>query len=173
VDTGAFVPVGRVARLHGLKGEIVVRPAGEVPFPFSEGMGVWFLPPPLDAARSGIVALVRETSAGHVIHVAGVDTADAARGLVGRTVSVRRADVPQDWEEAEPSVIGFEVFDERRGDLGVIEDVIVTGANDVWVVHGEHFGEILVPVIDEVLLDLDETRGTARVRLLPGLIEGE
>jgi 16S rRNA processing protein RimM len=52
-------------------------------------------------------------------------------------------------------------------------DVIETGANDVWVVQGTRFGEVLLPVTDEVVLDVDDASGTAHVRLLPGLIDGE
>ena len=59
------------------------------------------------------------------------------------------------------------VVDEARGVLGEIVEVIVTGANDVWVVDGP-FGEVLLPVIDDVVLDVDEEARTAQVRLLAG-----
>jgi 16S rRNA processing protein RimM len=51
-----------------------------------------------------------------------------------------------------------------------VAEVIVTGANDVWVVRGGRWGEVLVPIIDEVVHDIDESSGTASVRLLPGLL---
>ena len=173
MDTDAFVPVGRVVRLHGLKGDIVVRPADDVPFPLSAGLNLWFVPPPMTGPRSGSVALVRATPKGQVVHVTGFDSADAARALVGKTVSVRSADAPQGWDDGEPDLVGVLVVDEERGALGSIEEVIVTGANDVWVVRGEAFGEVLIPVIDDVVLDFDEATDTVSVRLLPGLVEGE
>ena len=173
MDIDAFVPVGRVVRLHGLKGDIVVRPAGDVPFPYSEGLGVWFLPPPLEGARSGPVRDVRDIATGQVLHVTGVDSAAAARLLVGKTVSVRAATVPDDWGAEEIDLTGLLVVDEDRGELGFIEDVIVTGANDVWVVRGERYGAVLVPAIDDVVLAFDEDSDIVRVRLLPGLIEDE
>ena len=46
MNAGTFVPMGRVARLHGLKGEVVVHTLDGVPFLVSEGMRVWFVPPP-------------------------------------------------------------------------------------------------------------------------------
>ena len=61
--------------------------------------------------------------------------------------------------------------DEERGELGVIDEIIVTGANDVWVVRGGPLGEVLIPVIDDCVLEVDTETRTARVRLLPGLIE--
>jgi 16S rRNA processing protein RimM len=173
MDTDAFVPVGRVVRLHGLKGDIVVRSAGDVHFPLSEGLHLWFVPPPLGGARAGAVAQVRQTPKGQIVHVTGFETADASRVLVGKTISVRSADAPQGWDDEEPDLVGVLVVDEERGALGSIEEVIVTGANDVWVVRGERYGEVLVPVIDDVVLDFDEESDTVTVRLLPGLIVGD
>jgi 16S rRNA processing protein RimM len=82
------------------------------------------------------------------------------------------ADVPAELipEPAEDPV-GMSVFDEERGGLGVIDEVLVTGANDVWIVRGGPFGEVLIPVIDQCVLELDWDAMVARVRLLPGLIE--
>jgi 16S rRNA processing protein RimM len=173
MDTDAFVPVGRVVRLHGLKGDIVVRPAGDVPFPLSAGLRLWFVPPPMTGPRAGAVASVRATPKGQIVHVTGFEDADGARALVGRSVSVRSADAPEGWDDEEPDLVGVLVVDEERGALGAIEEVILTGANDVWVVRGERYGEVLVPVIDEVVVDFDEETDTVTVRLLPGLIEGE
>jgi 16S rRNA processing protein RimM len=50
--------------------------------------------------------------------------------------------------------------------------VIVTGANDVWVVEGP-FGEILIPVIADVVMGVSENDGVIVVRLLDGLMPGE
>jgi 16S rRNA processing protein RimM len=173
MDTDAYVPVGRVVRLHGLRGDIVVRPAGDVPFPLSEGLRLWFVPPPLEGPRAGTVAQVRTTAKGQIVHLAGFETAEAARALVGKTASARSADVPEGWDDEEPDLVGVVVVDEERGRLGTIAEVIITGANDVWVVRGGPLGEVLVPVIDDVVGDYDEDTDTVRVRLLPGLIEGE
>jgi len=48
----------------------------------------------------------------------------------------------------------------------------VTGANDVWVVHGP-YGEVLLPVIDDVVVSFDEDAETVMVTLLPGLLPEE
>ena len=63
--------------------------------------------------------------------------------------------------------------DTARGVLGDVVDVIVTGANDVWVVEGGPHGRVLLPVIDPVILSVDLEARTAEVELLPGLIEDE
>jgi hypothetical protein len=59
MKAGTFVPMGRIARLQGLKGEVVVHVLDGVPFLVSEGMRVWFVPPPAgvrDGSSHGGVA---------------------------------------------------------------------------------------------------------------------
>ena len=76
-------------------------------------------------------------------------------------------------EVEEPEdLTGYRVVDAGRGDIGVVSDVIVTGANDVWVGSGR-LGEVLVPVIDSVVEAVDAESREIRVRLLPGLLDDE
>ena len=92
--------------------------------------------------------------------------------LLGREIVAKTAELPGDLlrqVEEKPDPIGLKVTDDERGLLGVVEDVIVTGANDVWVVDGP-LGEVLLPVIDECVVSVDWDERTARVRLLPGLV---
>jgi 16S rRNA processing protein RimM len=83
----------------------------------------------------------------------------------------RPADLPEEWGDEADNEIGLRVIDVDRGDIGTVADVIVTGANDVWVLRNGPYGEVLIPVIDDVVLEIDEVEGTASVRLLPGLID--
>jgi 16S rRNA processing protein RimM len=48
-------------------------------------------------------------------------------------------------------------------------DVLETGANDVYVIQGPR-GEILVPAIDECVVDVDVEAGKMTVRLMEGLL---
>jgi 16S rRNA processing protein RimM len=50
---------------------------------------------------------------------------------------------------------GMEVFDEKGIRLGIVEEVLRTGANDVYVVLTENDDEILLPAIDSVILKVD------------------
>ena len=53
--------------------------------------------------------------------------------------------------------------------LGTLEDVMETGANDVYVVNGGG-REILLPAIRECILKVDLEAGEMLVHLLPGLL---
>jgi len=54
--------------------------------------------------------------------------------------------------------------------LGRVAEVIETGANDVYVVHGPR-GEILIPAIEDVVRELDLEARRMIVEILPGLLE--
>lgn len=165
----SFVPVCRVVKTHGLKGEVAVTPVSDLPFVLPVGLRVWLVPPPA-AIRQATIESARETAKGVILKLAEVDSIDSARHLVGVELLAHSAEIPDVEVEEEFDPIGFAVTDITRGPLGEVTDVIVTGANDVWVIEGT-FGEVLIPVIDDVILDIDEDAETIEVRLLDGLID--
>ena len=168
-----YVPVGRVVKTHGLKGEVSVAATPGLPLTSLLGVEVWIVPPP-STQRSGRVESVRPGPKGPLVKLSGFEDLDAARAITGCELLVLEADLPAGWQEpqAEEDLVGREVEDEDRGPLGAIVEVILTGANDVWVVDGP-LGEILIPVIDDVVMGVDTDGGTIFVRLLDGLVPGE
>jgi 16S rRNA processing protein RimM len=167
VDADAFVEIGRVSKTHGLNGEVSVIVTGGLPVERLVGLEVWFVPPPA-ALRSARIGSVRSGPKGPLFSLEGVSDIGAAETLRGCLVLAKASDVPEAEYEFDP--VGLVVTDDAHGLVGTVEDVIVTGANDVWVVRGP-YGEVLVPVIDDVVCDVDEDAMTARVTLLPGLLE--
>jgi 16S rRNA processing protein RimM len=166
-----FVEIARVIKAHGLKGELSVDPLFGEMFPLEVGTQVWFVPPPT-SVRTGRVTGVRPGPKGPLVSVDTVTTIEMASMLRGTRIVVDPADAPSAYTEAEFDPVGLEVVDETRGVLGEVVEVIATGANDVWVVEGP-FGEVLLPVIDDVVLSIDQGTDTAHVRLLEGLLPGE
>lgn len=167
MDADAFTPIGRISKTHGLRGEVSVITTVDLPLESLVGVEAWFVPPPA-TVRSARIAAVRPGPKGPLLTLEGVTDITVAGSLRGSTLLVRAAEIPEQEPELDP--IGFTVLDEQRGEIGVVQDVIETGANDVWVVQGR-FGEVLVPVIDDVIEDIDEDAEVVHVRLLPGLIE--
>ena len=54
--------------------------------------------------------------------------------------------------------------------FGRLEDVIETGANDVYVVRTEEGQEVLLPAIKECVLQVEVERNQMRIHLMKGLI---
>ncbi len=53
--------------------------------------------------------------------------------------------------------------------LGKIKEILAPGANDVWVVDREQKTDLLLPVIDDVVKEVDLADGKVIVELLEGL----
>lgn len=167
-----FTPIGRVARTHGLKGEVSVVLDHNASLDALVGLELWIVPPPAQL-RTARLSAVRRGPKGPLFLLEGVSSIDDARELAGRQLLARTDDLPEPIDVAtDEDLVGYAVSDDAHGDLGTITEIIVTGANDVWVVHGR-LGEVLIPVIDDVVDGVDDEAQRVFVRLLPGLLPDE
>lgn len=66
-------------------------------------------------------------------------------------------------------LIGLKVIDEKQEVIGSIQDVMVTGANDVYVVEMPDGEELLLPAIKECILDVNIREGYVKVHVMEGL----
>ena len=67
-------------------------------------------------------------------------------------------------------IIGMDVYTEDGEKFGVLEDIMETGANDVYVVSTEAHTEVLLPEIHDCILDVDTENRKMTVHLMDGLI---
>jgi 16S rRNA processing protein RimM len=68
-------------------------------------------------------------------------------------------------------VIDMDIIDENGEKLGVLNDVMQTGANDVFVVTLNNGKELLLPVIKDCVLDIDYEKKCVSVRLMKGMLD--
>ncbi len=64
---------------------------------------------------------------------------------------------------------GINVFDEEHIAIGVLKDIIFTGANDVYVIETED-GEFLLPAIKQCIIDINIKENKMIVHILEGLL---
>ncbi len=67
-------------------------------------------------------------------------------------------------------LVEMEVVTEDGGHFGIMKDVMVTGANDVYVVEREDGAEVLLPAIKECVKSIDMEQGKITVHIMDGLI---
>ncbi len=70
-------------------------------------------------------------------------------------------------------LIGVKVETADGETLGMLTEVLETGANDVYIVKSERYGEILIPVTPETILKTDVDAGVMIVKLPEGLLADE
>ena len=79
-----------------------------------------------------------------------------AEELVGRYLLASASDLPEDLPLFDRErLVGREVIDASSGVVSTIAEVMAGPANDVWVLRCE-LGELLIPVIDEVVREVPE-----------------
>ena len=68
-------------------------------------------------------------------------------------------------------LIDCKVIDENNNELGVVDDVLQTGANDVYIVKTKDNKEILIPAIKDCVLNVDMPNKTITIHVMAGLLE--
>ena len=96
-----------------------------------------------------------------VIRFDGIDNREAARLLTNKMLTVDRKDAAplEDGEYYTFDIIGLEVFALDGQKLGVVENVLKTGSNDVYVTRTEVGGELLIPALKRVVKEIDIADG--------------
>lgn len=167
-----YVTIGTIVKSHGTAGELTVVPARSSS-EFHCGMTVWVVPPPVDAVPLTVES-VKQGAKGLIVKLSTVDCLKRSSALKGASIiAVSEELIRLEDDDSLSRLIGCKVFDGRLGEIGAIEEIIHTGANDVWVVGGEKWGQVLIPVIENVVENIDLDIGIVCVRLLDGLIDEE
>ena len=100
----------------------------------------------------------------------GIDTHEDASRLAGVELEVPVNEVPPlpDGSYYHFQILDMEVWTSSGELLGVVEDILSTGSNDVYVVR-RGAEEVLVPAIEDVVLQVDVDGGRLTVDLPDGL----
>jgi 16S rRNA processing protein RimM len=164
--------VARVGKTHGLEGEVTATAAGDLPFSVYEGLHVFVVPPTIYGQRELVVSSINEATVDkYYLRFEDVDSIEDAEQIAGHFLLADAQDIEEYFDDDYMIEIGRSVIDEEHGELGKIVEVIETPANDVWVVHGA-YGEVLIPVVDEVIVSLPEEPGIPiRTCIMDGLLE--
>jgi len=168
------IAVGHIVGVHGLRGEVKVELYTDFPERFAPGaqlmMGV-------DLAKVEI-ATVRPHKKFLLMRFAGIDDRTAAEQIRGLWLFVDEEDAAELEEGVYwiHDLIGLRVVS-ADAELGELVDVLVTGANDVYVVRppagAQHRQDLLLPAIPEVIKAVDLHDRVMTVHLLDGLLEPE
>ena len=167
-----YLAVGRAIGLHGLHGELKVELQTDFPDRFSPGV-ILYMGETLEPVT---ITQVREHKGHLLIRFKEIDGRMAAETRRNAWLYVDEADAVEldadtYWVH---DIIGLTVLTTEGTRLGQITDVLVTGSNDVYVVHPEaginQDRDVLVPALDDVVLQVDLEQHTMTVRLPDGLL---
>lgn len=167
IDPNAYIVVGKIVGVHGIRGEVKVDVLTDFPERFEPGS---------ELLVEGDDLLWRIVSSRPhkkmlLIRFERIEDRSQAAALSGRYLLVSRESAGSlpEGEYYADELIGLTVLTDKGVDLGEITEVWWTAANEVYVVEGS-FGEVLLPAIADVIQHIDLAKGELVVKLLPGLV---
>ncbi|MEZ4613903.1 MAG: ribosome maturation factor RimM [Caldilineaceae bacterium] len=167
-----YVAIGRITAPHSLSGEVRVELHTDFPERFEEGLSV-FIGTDLQEAT---VDQARPHKQMMLLKLAGVNDRNQAERLRDQWLFIAEEDTVLLDEDTYwvHDIIGLTVQTESGDILGVITDVLFTGANDVYILDGTDDAgnrrELLLPAIADVVQRVEPELQRMTVRLLPGLL---
>ncbi len=164
--------VGVIANTHGIRGEVKVFPTTDAPERFKKLKSVI-----LDAKREKITLEIQEAKFFKnlvILKFKGIDNINDIEKYKGCDLLVTRENATplNEGEYYIADLIDMVVVDEDGKELGVMYDVLQTGANDVFVVKlHDTDKELLLPNIPDCVLNVDLDERKITVHVMDGLMD--
>ena len=166
-----YFRVGVITSPHGIAGEVKVYPTTDDKRRF-------------DNLEEVLMVWPRGEQVLHIQHVKYFKNMVILKfkeyNSMNETELLRQRELYVDREHAIPleegeyyiaDLIGLKVITDEGRELGILDDVLQTGANDVYSVITPDNKEILIPVIDDCILNIDLEKKVITVHVLKGLLE--
>jgi len=162
------IAVGRINGPWGLQGHVKVTPLTSNPQRLQPGSELI-----VDGERRHVLDVASPKGYPCVLFD-GYHNRNGAETLKGALIEIEEDELP----ELAPDqyyvhqLIGLQVVTTDGDHLGSLEDVLRTGANDVYLVKRRKAKDILIPAIADVIVRVDLEAGEMLIDALPGLLEG-
>jgi 16S rRNA processing protein RimM len=166
-----WVTIGRIVALFGVRGDVKILPQTDIPNRFSKLRNI-YLGPQHQRQRVTKATPYKENMV--VLHLAGIDSANDVETLIGQEITIPLEEIPTLPADQYyiHDLIGLRVETPTGQKLGIITDVLATGANDVYVVREIGSGrDVLVPAVKEMIKRVDIPAGVIIINPLPGLFD--
>lgn len=163
--------MGKVVRPHGLEGVLRIKSYAQSEESFLKAKTVFLKVSSGETIEYG-VSSVRPHKKIYLMKLKGLSSLEEAEKYRGAEILVsedtlsRESDEEYFWHE----LIGLRVYLSGGEYIGTIEQILPTGANDIFVVR-EGKNEVLIPAIDEVVKGIDLSNGRMMITEMEGLLD--
>lgn len=168
-----YLLLGEILRPHGIRGEIRVRLLTDYPERIAKLKTVYLAESPeaenVTPYQVQGMRMNKDFGLLTLREITDRDQADRLRGLL-ILVDIANAVPLEAGEFYLYQLIGLKVVTSFGETLGTLTEVLETGANDVYIVDSPQYGEILIPVIPDAIVQTDIENGVLIVNLPEGLI---
>ena len=159
-----FLEVGSVVKVHGTKGELKFNLTQS--FTLKDWAFLEFRGKPvpfyIDYTKAEFADEI-------IIKLGGIDTIEQANNLIGKLLllpskQVKNSKNTDDWD-----LLGYQMIDQKQGELGTIVEVIENTYQSLAMLNFQG-RELLVPLVEEIVLEINDTKKEVFVDLPDGLL---
>ena len=163
--------VGVITSTHGVRGEVKVFPTTDDPNRFKRLKEVI-----LDTGKEELVLEIEGVKFFKqfvILKFKGFDNINDIEKYRQKSLYVTRKNAVRLRRDEYfiADLMGLKVLDEKEEQIGVLKDVMETGANDVYIIEMTDGRELLLPAIKQCILNVDVENGFMQVHILEGLLD--
>ncbi|WP_028595603.1 ribosome maturation factor RimM [Paenibacillus assamensis] len=168
-----LITVGEIVNTQGIRGELKI--VSHTDFPevrFAKNSQLFIVDEAKKLHLPVTVEKAREHKKLHIIKLKEYDNINDVEKYKGCLLKVSE-DQQVKLEENEfyyRDIIGCRVISDAGEELGVIKEILSPGANDVWVVKRPKGSDLLLPYIEDVVLEINVQDKLIKVHLMEGLL---
>jgi 16S rRNA processing protein RimM len=166
-----FFQIGIITSTHGVNGEVKVFPTTDDARRFKRLKEVF-----VDNGKERVTLEIEGVKFFKqlvILKFKGIDSLNEVEKYRKSTLLVARENAVRLGrnEYFIADLMGLKVLDEDESEIGVLRDVMETGANDVYVIDLHDGRELLLPAIRQCVLAVDVEAGYIKIHILDGLLD--
>ena len=163
--------VGVITTPHGVRGEVKVFPTTDDAKRFRRLKEVI-----LDTGKENLtleIESVKFFKQFVILKFKGLETPEEVAKFRQKSLYVTRENAVRLGKDEYfiADLMGLRVFDEENEEIGVLREVLETGANEVYIIDMKDGRELLLPAIKECVLHVDVEAGKMQIHILDGLLD--
>ena len=164
-----LLEVGKIVNTHGLRGEVKVVPWTDCPEVF-EDIDFVYVKKKSEYERLDVKGIKYQKN-NLIVRFSQITDINMAEKYKNQVIYAEReilGELPEGVYYI-ADLIGLDIVTEDGEKIGTVSDVFNTGSNDIYEVKREGKKNLLLPVIDDVVLNIDVDGGKITVRMMDGL----
>lgn len=160
-----YIEFGKIVNTHGIKGEVKIYSYTDNPSNILKLKKVYIENIEYQVER------IRLASNMFILKLKGIDRIEDTVSIKNKEIyrEVLKKELESKEEFFVRDLIGLDVVDEEENKIGILSDVINTGANDIYIVKKEDAKELLLPAIKQVIKNIDIKNKKIVVKIMEGL----
>lgn len=158
-----FLVIGLLRRSHGLQGDVIMDVYTDFPERLVPGKTLLIG----ENHRPLVIRNIRPKNKELIIGFEGYTDPESTADLRNQNVYLSSAEIPAlpEGEYYHHQLIGLRVVNKDGEEIGILDDILETKANDVYIVKGPNGEEHLIPAVDEFILEINLAQQVIKVTL--------